>query len=97
MCIRDRSYPTPSITFGEASGTSPNDGNICNGTSAVLTASGGSTYSWSTGATTASFTTSEAGKYTFPFYTYPHPRDRTRTIISAFLCYKKIKSVYIPI
>ncbi|MBK9212799.1 MAG: hypothetical protein IPO14_07565 [Saprospiraceae bacterium] len=74
------SYPTPSITFGEASGTSPNDGNICNGTSAVLTASGGSTYSWSTGATTASFTTSEAGTYTVTVSSFGCPAVTSATL-----------------
>ncbi|MBL0294742.1 MAG: T9SS type A sorting domain-containing protein [Saprospiraceae bacterium] len=74
------SYPVPSITFGEASGTSPNDGNICNGSSAVLTASGGSSYVWSTGATTASFTTSEAGTYTVTVSSFGCPAVASATL-----------------
>lgn len=48
------------ITVSENAGT-PNDGNICIGNAATLTASGGSTYLWSTNAgsaTTASITVS---------------------------------------
>lgn len=45
--------PTPSV----------NNDTICTGGSANLTASGGSTYVWSTGATTASISPSTAGTY----------------------------------
>jgi len=41
-----------SIAVSENSGI-PNNGTICDGASVILTASGGGTYSWSTGATTA--------------------------------------------
>ncbi|MFN0015201.1 MAG: MopE-related protein, partial [Saprospiraceae bacterium] len=43
------------ITVSENSGA-PNDGIVCSGTSATLTASGGGTYAWSTGVTTAAIT-----------------------------------------
>ncbi|MBS1624623.1 MAG: T9SS type A sorting domain-containing protein [Bacteroidetes bacterium] len=46
--------PTPSV----------NDTTICPGRTAKLTATGGSIYVWSTGATTTSITTSTAGTYT---------------------------------
>lgn len=46
--------PTPSV----------NDTTICPGKTASLTATGGSIYVWSTGATTTSITTSTAGTYT---------------------------------
>ncbi|MEQ1747312.1 MAG: hypothetical protein ABMA02_17915, partial [Saprospiraceae bacterium] len=44
-----------SITTSENSGT-PNDGTICAGASVSLTATGGGTYAWSTGLTTAAIT-----------------------------------------
>jgi trimeric autotransporter adhesin len=56
--------PAPSIVITETSGLVNNDGIICQGASATLTASGGGTYLWSTGATTASITTGSAGSYT---------------------------------
>ncbi len=43
--------PTPGITVSENSGTTPNDGTICSGDVATLTASGGTSYVWSMGAT----------------------------------------------
>ena len=46
--------PTPSVTSTS----------VCSGSSATLTASGGNTYLWSTGATTTSITASTAGTYT---------------------------------
>ncbi|MFN9109708.1 MAG: hypothetical protein ACK5XN_06525, partial [Bacteroidota bacterium] len=46
--------PTPSIAVAETSGAVNNDGEICLGGSATLTASGGSDYLWSTGETTSS-------------------------------------------
>jgi predicted transcriptional regulator len=48
--------PSASVAISETSGVSGNDGIICNGASATLTAAGGGTYLWSTGATTASIT-----------------------------------------
>ncbi|MBU3660613.1 MAG: BspA family leucine-rich repeat surface protein [Flavobacteriales bacterium] len=50
--------PVPSISVVETSGTTNNDGTICTGASATLTASGGTTYSWSVTGTTASITQS---------------------------------------
>jgi len=44
--------PTPTILVSENSGTSGNDGIICAGASATLTATGGTSFAWSTGATT---------------------------------------------
>ena len=40
-----------------------NSPTVCSGTSATLTATGGGTYSWNTGATTASITTTSSGTY----------------------------------
>ncbi len=56
--ITVNALPTPSITVAETSGAANNDGTICNGASATLTAAGGTSYSWSNGATTASITVS---------------------------------------
>ncbi|MCB9345381.1 MAG: HYR domain-containing protein [Lewinellaceae bacterium] len=50
--------PTPSIAVAEMSGNVNNDGIICNGASVTLTASGGTSYSWNTGETTAAITKS---------------------------------------
>src|SRR5690606_18671684 len=47
--------PTPSISGNTT---------LCPGTTTTLTASGGGTYSWSTGPTTASITVSSGGTYT---------------------------------
>jgi hypothetical protein len=52
------------ISIAETSGLLNNDGTICAGATATLTASGGGTYLWSTGASTASITTGTAGTYT---------------------------------
>jgi len=46
--------PSSPILISESSGATNDDGTICLGASATLTASGGSSYAWSTGATTAS-------------------------------------------
>jgi hypothetical protein len=54
--ITVNSLPTPAVTVAETSGTVNNDGIICNGASAILTASGGTSYLWSTGASTAAIT-----------------------------------------
>ena len=62
--ITVNSLPTASIAVTETSGTVNNDGTICMGASATLTASGGSTYLWSTTAATAAITASAAGTYT---------------------------------
>jgi hypothetical protein len=56
--------PTPAIAIAETSGTA-NDGTICNGASATLTASGGTSYLWSTGATTAAITVNPASNTTY--------------------------------
>jgi hypothetical protein len=57
----------PLISIGKAdlSGITINDGIICNGASATLTASGGSTYLWSTGESTASITKSPTNTTTY--------------------------------
>ncbi|MBN8682365.1 MAG: hypothetical protein J0L99_06920, partial [Chitinophagales bacterium] len=56
--------PTPGIAVTETSGTTANDGTICQGASATLTATGGTAYAWSTGANTAAVTVNTAGTYT---------------------------------
>jgi hypothetical protein len=56
--------PVASIAIIENSGLTPNDGIICQGSTATLTASGGGTYVWSTGASTASISATTAGTYT---------------------------------
>ncbi|MBL7805048.1 MAG: hypothetical protein JNL02_15005, partial [Saprospiraceae bacterium] len=49
--------PTPGTTVAETSGTTNNDGTICVGASATITATGGTSYLWSPGgATTAAIT-----------------------------------------
>ncbi|MBN8681232.1 MAG: hypothetical protein J0L99_01200, partial [Chitinophagales bacterium] len=58
------SLPTPGITVTETSGTTANDGAICQGASATLTGTGGTAYAWSTGASTAAVTVNTAGTYT---------------------------------
>lgn len=58
-------YPTPSISVSETSGTAANDGTICNGASATVTATGGTTYVWSTGATTAAISVSPTTTTTY--------------------------------
>ncbi|MDX2280728.1 MAG: hypothetical protein NW218_14170, partial [Saprospiraceae bacterium] len=45
--------PTPAIAVTETSGTANNDGQICAGASATLTASGGTSYAWSNGVNAA--------------------------------------------
>ncbi len=57
--------PTPVISVTENSGTTSNDGSICIGSSVTLTASGGTSYSWDNGATTASITVSPASTTTY--------------------------------
>lgn len=56
--ITVNALPIPSISVTESSGLAPNDGTICQGSSATLTASGGASYVWSTGGTTASIVVS---------------------------------------
>jgi hypothetical protein len=41
--------PTPAVAVTETSGTTNNDGIVCVGATATLTASGGTLYAWSTG------------------------------------------------
>ena len=58
--------PSISITEIDASGVDPNDGIICNGASATLTASGTTaTYLWSTSATNTSITISPSTNTTY--------------------------------
>ncbi|MCK6690896.1 MAG: hypothetical protein L6Q97_02210 [Thermoanaerobaculia bacterium] len=56
--------PAVSIDIDETSGLNNDDGVLCAGASATLTASGGSSYTWSTNETTAAITVSSAGNYT---------------------------------
>ncbi|MBK8968297.1 MAG: hypothetical protein IPM36_16850 [Lewinellaceae bacterium] len=56
--------PTASISIAETSGTTNNDGVLCQGASATLTASGGTSYAWSTLETEAAISVSSAGTYT---------------------------------
>lgn len=58
------SLPPAMNTVTETSGTTMNDGIICQGATATITASGGTTYLWSTAANTASITVNTAGTYT---------------------------------
>ena len=51
--ITVNSFPIASTTVTETSGTVNNDGIICQVASGVITASGGTFYSWNTGSTTA--------------------------------------------
>ncbi|MDP2338065.1 MAG: hypothetical protein Q8N05_16790 [Bacteroidota bacterium] len=55
--------PTASISVTETSGATNNDGTICAGDLATLTASGGGSYSWNTGESTA-VVNKGAGTYT---------------------------------
>jgi gliding motility-associated-like protein len=55
--------PSASITITDNSGLANNDGIICNGSTAMLTASGGTFYSWSSGETTAAISKGIAGTY----------------------------------
>lgn len=57
--------PVPSISVVETSGNTEDDGTICIGASATLTASGGSTYLWSTGAMTAAILVSPVTTSTY--------------------------------
>jgi Zn-dependent metalloprotease len=57
---------------------------ICNGAPVTLTASGGSTYLWSTGATTASINASAAGSYTVTVTNAAGCQDvKTRNVTSS--------------
>jgi len=56
--------PTASITITDNSEIANNDGIICNGATATLTASGGTSYIWSSGETTAVIVKGTAGTYT---------------------------------
>lgn len=58
-------FPVPAIAVAETSGTTANDSIICNGAAATLTASGGTTYVWSTGATTAAISVSPTSTTTY--------------------------------
>lgn len=53
-------YTPNALTFVENSGITPNDGIICSGATASVVASGGVSYLWSTGATTASINVTPA-------------------------------------
>jgi hypothetical protein len=55
--------PVPVVQVTDNSGSQPNDGKLCQGATAVLTASGGTTYLWSTGSSSESITTTVSGTY----------------------------------
>ncbi|MCB0525729.1 MAG: hypothetical protein H6576_01865 [Lewinellaceae bacterium] len=57
--------PVPEISVVETSGTTPNDAMICPSEDVELTASGGVSYEWSTGATTATIMVSPASTTTY--------------------------------
>ena len=57
--------PVPTVSVSETSGAAPNDGIICSGATASLTATGGNTYLWSTGATTATISVTPAATATY--------------------------------
>ena len=56
--ITQNASPIPSIAIVDNSGSTSNDGSLCTGSSATLTASGGVAYAWSTGATVAALSVS---------------------------------------
>jgi gliding motility-associated-like protein len=55
---------TSNVTIGAPPTPTVNNATICAGNTATLTATGGVSYLWSTGATTTSITTGTAGNYT---------------------------------
>jgi hypothetical protein len=57
--------PAPAISATENSGLTANDGTICFGASAVLTASGGTQFVWSTTQTSAAITVNPANNATY--------------------------------
>jgi len=57
--------PAPAISATENSGLTANDGTICFGASAVLTASGGTQFVWSTSQTSAAITVNPANNATY--------------------------------
>jgi subtilisin-like proprotein convertase family protein len=63
ICTAGNFTPSP-ITITENSGTTPNDGILCNGDAATLAASGGDSYLWSNGSTMSSISVNTAGTYT---------------------------------
>ncbi|NDC43140.1 MAG: hypothetical protein EBZ77_16595, partial [Chitinophagia bacterium] len=76
--------PTASINVTETSGTTNNDGIICAGASATLTASGGGTYLWSTTENTAqiSVTPGSTSTYTVTVTSSNGCTTSTSTIIT---------------
>ena len=62
--ITVNALPTVAITITDNSGITNNDGIICNSFTATLIASGGTSYIWSSGETTAAITKGTAGTYT---------------------------------
>ncbi len=61
--ISGGTMPSATINISESSGSTNDDGDICAGDTATLTASGGGTYAWSNGSTSAAITVSNAGTY----------------------------------
>ncbi|MGE4289475.1 MAG: gliding motility-associated C-terminal domain-containing protein, partial [Salinivirgaceae bacterium] len=58
------SLPVATISITDQSGTTTNDGVLCLGDTATLLASGGSSYLWNTGESTAQILADTAGTYT---------------------------------
>lgn len=56
--------PIGQIIIEETSGSQSNDGELCAGDSATLTASGGASYNWSDGSSNSSITVDQGGMYT---------------------------------
>jgi len=65
VTVTINSLPSASIAVTETSGATNNDGIICAGASATLTASGGGTYVWNGGATTALINVSPSATTTY--------------------------------
>ncbi|MBK9254103.1 MAG: hypothetical protein IPM42_01305 [Saprospiraceae bacterium] len=63
--ITVNALPIATTTVTESSGTNLNDGIICAGATATITASGGSSYLWSTGAATAAINVTPAATTTY--------------------------------
>ncbi|MBN2486985.1 MAG: DUF2341 domain-containing protein, partial [Bacteroidales bacterium] len=77
------SLPVPTITITETSGTTDNDGTICSGDQATLTAGGGSTYLWLEGNQTSDYiNVTTSGSYTLRAYDAVGCYDETSVGIS---------------
>ncbi|MFN7831456.1 MAG: beta strand repeat-containing protein, partial [Bacteroidota bacterium] len=65
VTINVNSLPTPSVSATETSGITDNDGVTCPGSSATLTAAGGTSYVWNNGASTTSITVAPTSTTTY--------------------------------